>query len=155
MIAVVKNCIDADRRQTVTEISEIVDISKTTVHRILSDKLNMSRVCARWVPRLLKEDEKERRVAASTEFLKRVTADDSLLDRTITCDETWLHYFEPEGKRQSSAWKTPGTPPPKKARAVKSLGKTMIIVFIDRSGVILVYAVPQGQTVNAAYYSKV
>jgi oligoribonuclease (3'-5' exoribonuclease) len=59
MIAVVKNCIDADRRQTVREISEIVDISKTTVHRIMSDELNMSRVCARWVPRLLKDDEKE------------------------------------------------------------------------------------------------
>jgi hypothetical protein len=114
MIAVVKNCIDGDRRQTVREISEIVDVRKTTVHCILSDELNMSRVCARLVLRLLKYDEKERRVAASSEFFKRVTADDSLLDRTITCDETWLHHFEPEGKRQSSAWKTPGTPPPKR-----------------------------------------
>jgi hypothetical protein len=43
----------------------------------MSDELNMSRVCVQWVSRLLKDDEKEHPVAASTEFLKPVTADNS------------------------------------------------------------------------------
>ena len=49
MVTKVKACIDSDRRQTVRDIAAIVDLSKTSVHRILSDNLNMTRVCARLV----------------------------------------------------------------------------------------------------------
>nr|XP_034307818.1 histone-lysine N-methyltransferase SETMAR-like [Crassostrea gigas] len=78
----------------------------------------MQRVCARWVPRLLKEEEKQRRVLCSREFLRRVRSGrENFFDRIITTDETWLHYYDPEGKRASSVWKTPGTPPPKKDNA--------------------------------------
>ena len=70
-------------------------------------------------------------------------------------DETWLHYFEPEGKCQSSVWKSSSTPPPKKAKMSKSMGRIMFMVFMDRRGVILTHAVQKGETVNAAYYSKV
>lgn len=151
----VRTVINEDRRQTLNELVERTGISKSSVHRVLSDELNMSRVSARWVPRLLKPEEKERRVRASESFLRRYEEDPGFLSRVITTDETWLHYFEPEGKRQSSVWKTPQTPPPKKARLSKSMGKNMFIVFLDQQGVILVHAVPTGQTVNAAYYSKV
>ena len=96
-----------------------------------------------------------RRVMNSKDFLKRHQRDRNFLDRVITMDETWLHYYEPEGKRQSSVWKSSHTPPPKKARSSKSMGKVMFMVFMDRQGVILAHAVRHGETVNAAYYSKV
>jgi len=35
------------------------------------------------------------------------------LDRIITCDETWLHHFNPEAKRASKQWKHADKPPPK------------------------------------------
>ncbi|MES9994114.1 MAG: hypothetical protein ABW098_19350, partial [Candidatus Thiodiazotropha sp.] len=151
----IRGVINVDRRQTVREIAEVTGFSKTSVHRVLSEDLKMSRVCARWVPRLLKEEEKQRRVTASEAFLKRHEEDATFLSRIITTDETWLHYFEPEGKRQSSVWKTPATPPPKKARLSKSMGKRMFMVFLDRQGMILVHAVPAGQKINSAYYSQV
>ncbi|MES9881797.1 MAG: hypothetical protein ABW185_13045 [Sedimenticola sp.] len=73
----------------------------------------------------------------------------------ITTDETWLWHFDPERKAQSEVWKTPNSPPPKKARVSKSGGKHMFVFFMDRKGMILCHAVPEGQNVNAAYYSKV
>ena len=73
------------------------------------------------------------------------------LDRIITKDETWLHHFDPETKAMSSVWKTPKTPPPKKARVQKSAGKHMFIFFMDQHGMILRHRVPEGQTVTAAY----
>lgn len=137
-------------------MEEILGIGKSSIHRILSDNLRMQRVCARWVPRLLKEEEKQRRVLCSREFLCRVRSGrDNFFDRIITTDGTWLHYYDPEGKQASSVWKTPGTPSPKKAKVSKSVGKSMFIMFMDRHGMILTHAVPSGQTVNAAYYSKV
>ena len=131
---------------------------KTTihsVHRVLNKDLSMNKVCARWIPRLLTENEKERRVVASREFLLKNQRDPTFLDRIITVDETWLHYYDPEDKRQSCVWKTTQSPPPKKAKVTKSMGKNMFIVFLDRKGLILCHSVPHGETVNSAYYSKV
>jgi histone-lysine N-methyltransferase SETMAR len=104
---------------------------------------------------LLSNEEKETRVHLSTEFLRRHEVDQQFLSKIESVDETWLHYYDPEDKRQSSVWKTAASPPPKKAKVTKSMGKHMFIVFIDRKGVLLCHAVPLGQTVNSAYYSKV
>ena len=30
------------------------------------------------------------------------------MDRVVTLDETWVHYFDPESKKQSMQWKHPG-----------------------------------------------
>jgi len=35
-------------------------------------------------------------------------------------DETWVHHFDPESKRQSMAWKHVGSPPPKKFKVTLS-----------------------------------
>ena len=44
---------------------------------------------------------------------------------------------------------------PKNAKVVKSLGKDKLTAFIDRQGVLLARAVPQGQIVNSTYYTKI
>ena len=111
---------------------------------------------ARWVPRLLKEHEMERRVSDSKSFLRRFDREgDDFLNSIITTDETWLHLHDPETKQQSAVWKRPGSPPPEKAQACKSSGKYMFIFFCDRKGMLLQHAVPKDTTANAAYYSKV
>ena len=151
----VKNVIESDRRKTVREVAVSAGCSKSTAQRVLIADLGMSHVSARWVPRLLTEEEKSARVSASRRFLDRSRSDPTFLDRIITTDETWVHYYEPEDKRMSMVWKNRDSPPPKKAKVVKSMGKVMCVVFMDSSGVILVHMVPSGRTVNAKYYSKV
>ena len=47
----------------------MLGIGKSSVQRILSN-LSMIRVCARWVPLLLHEDQMQSRASASKEFLK-------------------------------------------------------------------------------------
>jgi hypothetical protein len=32
----------------------------------------------------------------------------------VTCDETWVHQFEPENKTQSMQWRYVKSPPPRK-----------------------------------------
>ena len=73
----------------------------------------------------------------------------------MTTDETWLYYYDPETKQQSSQWFTKSSGPSEKAGVCKSVGKTMSIMFMDRSGIPPTHFVPRGQTVNAAYYSKI
>ena len=69
---VLEETINKDRRKTVRELGVTLGVSKTTVHKTLTQDLKMNKVSARWVPRLLRDEEKERRVQVSTEFLERV-----------------------------------------------------------------------------------
>ncbi|CAG2240625.1 unnamed protein product [Mytilus edulis] len=68
----VLNVINSDRRLTVREVADKCDISKTTAHHILANDLNMNRVCARWVPRLLTA-EFYKRMELSNQFIKNVS----------------------------------------------------------------------------------
>jgi len=81
---------------------EIIDASLNTVHRLIADELNMSKVSAGWVPRLLTDD-KLRRLSASQEFVKIYRKEgENFLNRIITTDETWLWHYNTETKAQST-----------------------------------------------------
>ncbi|KAJ4445278.1 hypothetical protein ANN_07079 [Periplaneta americana] len=54
----VRNLVMADRRLTVREIAEEVGVSKDSAHAILRDDLNMNRVAAKFVPKLLSPEQK-------------------------------------------------------------------------------------------------
>lgn len=152
----VREMILQDRRLTIRSIAERLGVSFAVVQEIITRDLNMSKVSARWVPRLLSTEDKARRVERSEHFLRRYRAEgERFLDRIVTLDETWLWHYDPESKAQSSVWKTPQTPPPRKAKVQKSGGKHMYLFLMDRKGMILQHQIPDGQTVNADYYSKV
>nr|CAH7734624.1 unnamed protein product [Callosobruchus chinensis] len=87
--------------------------------------------------------------------MQQLEADPGLLEKVVTCDETWIFQYDPETKRQSMHWKTQSSPRMKKARMSKSKLKAMLIIFFDVRGVIMVEWVPQGQTVNQKYYIEV
>jgi hypothetical protein len=60
-------------------------ISKTTVHEILVQELHMNRICARWVPRMLSEENMTNRTEASRQFLRKFSQSGiGFLDRIIT-----------------------------------------------------------------------
>jgi hypothetical protein len=68
------------------------------------------------------------------------------MSRIITGDETWVYGYDPETKLQSSQWRSPSSPRPKKASQVRS--KKMLMVFFDIQGLVHCEFVPAGQTVN-------
>ena len=124
----VRDVIDGDRRLTVREVANKCIISKTTVHEILVQELHMNRICARWVPRMLSEENMTNRTEASRQFLRKLSQSRiGFLDRIITIDETWFHYYDPETKQQSSQLKNVDSPLSKKAKMTKSLGNNMFI----------------------------
>lgn len=151
----VRKLLNEDRRMTVRTISENLGIPQTTVFEIVTENLNMRKVCAKLVPRVLSNDQKTTRKTISQELLDRVSEEPDLLNNVVTGDETWVFEYDPQTKRQSSEWHTSSSPRPKQARMSKSKQKSMLICFFDGNGVIHKEFVPPGQTVNAKFYVKV
>ena len=99
-----------NRRLTVRSIAEQVNIDRETVRKILTEDLDMRKVCAKMFPKELTEEQKQRRVIICQDLLER---QDDILGRVITDDETWVYQYDFEMKQQSAQWKIANSPRPK------------------------------------------
>ncbi len=54
----IKVLLDSDRRLTLRDISLKVGLGTASVHSIIANELGMRKVCARWIPRLLTDEQK-------------------------------------------------------------------------------------------------
>jgi histone-lysine N-methyltransferase SETMAR len=111
-------------------------ISKECVGYILHEELDMKKLCARWMPRLLTADQKCTHMKISEQCLERFNKIKLILCfcRFITMDETWIHHYTPESKQQSKQWTEAICSVPKKTRLVPSAVKVMASVFWDAEG---------------------
>ena len=129
-IGQIKNFMDKDRRVSTETISTQFDVSVGTVHIIIREELKMRKICAKFVPRVLREDQKEIRCHDYREMVEIINSDSAVLDALVTCDESWIYCYDPETKRQSSQWKHAGSPRTKKGRQSKSNHKLLRIPFL-------------------------
>ena len=60
LIGQIKNFVDKDRRVSIETISAQFDISVGTVPTIIREELKMRKICAKFVLRVLRKDQKER-----------------------------------------------------------------------------------------------
>ncbi|UYV78442.1 hypothetical protein LAZ67_16001387 [Cordylochernes scorpioides] len=151
----VEKMILANRRITVREVAEDLNISIGSCHSIFINDLGMRWVAAKFVPKLLNCDQKQHRMNIANEMLDSVREDPNLLQRVITGDEVWVYGYDVETKAQSSQWKLPHEPRPKKARQVRLNVKVLLTVFFDCRGVVHHEFLPQSRTVNKEYYLQV
>lgn len=157
-IVAVRTVLEKERRLTIDEILDRlppdVELGRTTVFKILTEELKFSKVCARWVPRLLTPVHKQRRLDAAQYLFQLHAEEDNLLSRIVTGDETWVHHSTPETKQQSMVWKTTDEEAPKKAKVILSAGKIMATVFWDARGILLIEFLGKGETINAERYCE-
>ena len=143
----VEKLIRDDRRITIDDIAECVEVSHGSAVNIVNE-LGFAKVCARWFPRQLLDFHKRARFEACSELIECHKSDKTFLSRIVTRDETWVHHYEPESKRSSMEWRHPTSPRVKKFKSQHSAGKIMATVFWDIEGVILVDFMPKGTTIN-------
>ena len=75
----VRAVIRGNRRLTVREVAEEVGISIRSCHQIFTQKLKIRRVSAKFVPRLLSDDQKENRAEISQELLANANGNENFL----------------------------------------------------------------------------
>ena len=82
-------------------IGEELGLNRESVRKILRDDLAMRKVCAKMVPKILSEEQKQGRVNFCKDMLETIAGDADILGQVITGDETWVFQYNPETKRQS------------------------------------------------------
>jgi hypothetical protein len=96
----------------------------------------MRRISVRFVPRLLSDDQKAHRVSVCRELKQQVIDDPNFISNIITGNKTCVDGYDPESKQQTSQWKSPNSPRPKKEHQVRSNVKSMLLVFSDIQGIV-------------------
>ena len=82
---------------SVKDIASCTGISEGSMQTILKKRLYLRKVCAKWVPHLLTEEQKTQRLKCAREFLNTYKGCNSrVISNLLTGDETWVHMFEPQ-----------------------------------------------------------
>jgi len=84
IVETIRRLLHEDRRRTIKDIVAFPNVSYGTVQTILTCDLNMRRVAATFVPRLLTPEQKEHRVTICQELRQLALDDPSFMLRVIT-----------------------------------------------------------------------
>jgi len=61
--------IRTNRCVTIRELHHIIpEVSKTTIHEAVAEKLGYSKLCVQWVPKMLTDDHKTKRMGSALKF---------------------------------------------------------------------------------------
>ena len=104
----VKQLVRSDCRLTVRMTSDELSLNRESVQTNLLHDLGMRKMCAKMVPKILSEDQKQNRVKFCKDKL-----DPDILRQIITGDKIWVFRYNPETKRKSMQWKNAESPRPK------------------------------------------
>ena len=105
LVAAVTADIEKDRRINIQDLASAHGTSFGTIYRIIHTDLGLVKKSARWVPKLLSEEQMAERVRTSTAFVKMIRQKGkSVLGNIITMDETAVSMHTPETKSQSKQW---------------------------------------------------
>ena len=136
-------------------ISSELNLNQFTIHQILTQDLDMRKVCAKMVPKNLTTEQKANWRDVCLDLLDCLERQPEFFSRVIIGNESWILEYNPETKRQIWEWHTANSPHPKKVRMSKSKIKSMLICFFDCLGIVHKECVSPGQTVNQTFYQEV
>jgi len=82
----------------------IPEVCKSTIHEAVTEKLGYRELCTRWVPKMLTDIHKTKRIGSALKFLTSYAQEgDEFLDSIVAGDETWGFHHASESNQSSFA----------------------------------------------------
>ena len=153
-IAVVKDLVTSTPKISTRIIAEELDLSKSTVWRILTEHLEMRKVCSTWVPHELTESNKRNRVLCCQRILEFVNghSPDELLKFWATEDETWALFQQHATKEENKCWQSRLEPRQRTIQPSLTNKKTMILLAFTGDRKFAVETLERNETVDSSRY---
>lgn len=151
---VINDLIDEDPHLSVRDLELETGLSSSTIHRILTNKLNYRFISSYWVPMILNSEQKQNRVKAAR------TIRDTLLEMgpdrydSYACeDETWVRFDIEHTSSSSKVWLPAGSTRPQVASNKLTRRKCLVIIAFTANKRISVKALPYGENLNGEGYA--
>lgn len=149
----IRSLLHSDRKLSLRQISEKVQLPHSTVRKIIIEKIGMKKVFARWVPKVLSTVEKRNRLDFANQFMASFGANWARYrNRIITVDETWVSYKPDAGLHATAEWRYPDEPRPERSSTKLTSLKVMATIFWDIHGILLIDYLPKGSKFTSEYY---
>ena len=154
-VATVKTLMEEDVRYTVQEIEELRGIHSSSVLKILRERLGLHKICMRWVPHLLTDEQKQSRVRLASQVIEKYDkCDPRRLEEIVTGGETWIYHFQLDSKAKNKVWVSSEGDRPVIARRCKTSNRMLYAIFFDSKGPVLPIPVPKGSSVTGKFYRE-
>jgi histone-lysine N-methyltransferase SETMAR len=155
-VATVKTLIEEDARYTMQETEELSGIHSSSVLKILRERLWLCKICTRWVPHLLTDEQKQSRVRLASQVIEKYDkCDPRRLEEIVTNDETWIYHFQPNSNTKNKVWVSSEGDRPVIAHRCKTSNHMLYVIFFDLKGPVLQIPVPKGSSVMESFTEKV
>ena len=153
-VATVKTLIEEDARYTVQEVEEVSGIHLSSVLKILREQLGLRKICTRWVPCLLTDEQKQSRVRLASQVIEKYNeCDPRRLEEIVTGDETWI-YHSKASKAKNKVWVSSEGDRPVIVGRCKTSNRMLYAIFFDSKGPVLHIPVPKGSSVTGKFYRE-
>ena len=156
-VATVKTLIEEDAHYTVQEIEELSGIHSSSVLKILCERLGLCKICARWVPHLLTDEQKQSQVRLASQVIEKYDkCDPCHLEEIVTGDETWIYHFQLDSKAKIRfGFHLRATDLAAViARHCKTSNRMLCAIFFDSKGPVLQIPVTKGSSVTRKFYRE-
>ena len=85
-VATVKTLLEEEARYTMQETEELSGIHSSSVLKMLHERLGLRKICLRWVPHLLTDEQKQSWVRLASQVIEKYVK--CRLEQIVTGDET-------------------------------------------------------------------
>ena len=150
-----KTLIEEDACHTLQEIEKLSGIHSSSVLKILHERLGLRKICTRWVPHLLTDEQKQSQVRLASQVIEKYAkCDPCHLEEIVTGDETWIYHFQPDSKAKNKVWVSSEGDRPVIACHCKASNRMLYAIFFDSKGPVLQIPVLKGSSVTGKFYRE-
>ncbi len=130
-------------------------LKATTVHRILTKDLCLTKKYAKYVPHDIGPVQIACRQTVCDFWNRLSLTERRVFQVAVTMDESWVYMYDPETKEQSKEWLRRHESRPQKPQRTLATGKVMVVTFFDSLGLIYREFVHRPVTINQIVFRQI
>lgn len=150
-VSLIQEMVAGDPSISIRALSDTLDISSSSVHAILHDKLGLRSLCAKWIPKDLSPEQKECRVTVAKQLLSFFTSGFDPRN-IIYVDEKWFYLRSVGTKSSNKTWCASAADKRKIARRSQSDLKCHVIMAATFGGQHYFEIMPHNENINGEAY---
>jgi histone-lysine N-methyltransferase SETMAR len=153
-IELVRQLIETNPHATYDEMESETSINRFTIFEIIHSALRLRKLNSRYVPHILTDENRAKRVDFSKENLAYYRDGPGRLSNIFTGDEVMIYWRQLGRKSSNASWVGEGEAPRTVVKRSTFDNKTLFSIFFRATGPLNVHAVNRGTSIDNKYYIK-